>query len=287
MSSNTKRSSKQIYYEIVNELIPLYGEDESRQLTKILLEDVLDISFEKIIIDEEIEHSASIKNQLANNVALLKNYSPIQYVLGKAHFYGRDFFVDSSVLIPRQETEELINEIVIDNKKPDLKILDIGSGSGCIAVTLGLELEKSKVTALDIDGRALDITLKNANQFELDIDYLLEDILNLDTLPEKYDIIVSNPPYVTEQEKKQMHNNVLKHEPNTALFVPNDNPLLFYEKIISLAKNHLNPKGKLYLEINENFGTDMVRLCEKEHCSCLRLIHDLNGKDRFIKTMFD
>ena len=287
MNKRIKQSSKKIYYQIVNELIPLYGENEARQLTKMLLDDVLGIAFEKIIVDEKIAYTQEIEDQLSQKMDLLKNYNPIQYVLGKAHFYGREFFVNSNVLIPRQETEELINEIVIDNKKSNLSILDIGSGSGCIGVTLGLELENATITSLDIDGGALDVTVRNARQFDLEIDCLLEDILAIDKLPGSYDIIVSNPPYVTELEKKQMQNNVLDHEPHKALFVPDSDPLVFYKKIIRLAKNHLVPKGKLYLEINENFGSEMIELCEKEKCVCVKLIQDINGKDRFIKTMFD
>ena len=287
MNQSIIQSSKKIYYQVVNELIPLYGENEARQLTKMLLDDVLGIPFEKIIIDEKIAYSETTKDQLSQKVDMLKNYNPIQYVLGKAHFYGREFFVNSNVLIPRQETEELINEIVIDNKKPNLKVLDIGSGSGCIGVTLGLELENAKITSLDVDGGVLDVTVRNARQFDLEVDCLLEDILAIDKLPESYDINVSNPPYVTEREKKQMQNNVLDHEPHKALFVPDSDPLIFYRKIVRLAKNHLVPKGKLYLEINENHGSEMIELCEMEKCVCLRMIQDINGKDRFIKTMFD
>lgn len=287
MNQSIEQSSKKIYYQVVNELIPIYGENEARQLTKMLLDDVLGIPFEKIIIDENIAYSETIKDRLSQKVDMLKNYVPIQYVLGKAHFYGRDFFVNSNVLIPRQETEELINEIVIDNKKPNLKILDIGSGSGCIGVTLGLELENAKITSLDVDGGALDVTVRNARQFDLEVDCLLEDILAIDELPGSYDIIVSNPPYVTEREKMQMQNNVLDHEPHKALFVPDSDPLIFYRHIVRLAKNHLVPKGKLYLEINENYGSEIIELCEKEKFVCLRMIQDINGKDRFIKTMFD
>lgn len=287
MSLGEIQSSKKIYYSIVNELIPLYGEDESRQLTRMLLEAVLEIPFEKVIIDEKITYSLSIQKQLDEKISLLKNYMPIQYVLEKAHFYGRDFFVNPSVLIPRQETEELINEIVIDNKRKGLEVLDIGSGSGCIGITLGLELEGAGISAMDIDGKALDVTVINARNLGVDVQCFLEDILSLDQLPGQYDIIVSNPPYVTESEKSEMLNNVLEHEPLQALFVPDSDPLKFYRKIIRLAKKHLKPKGKLYFEINEHFGADMIALSEKEQCACLRLIQDLNGKDRFVKVMFD
>lgn len=287
MNFAAKKSSKKLYNQIVNKLTQMYNKDESSQLTKMLMEHIFSISFEKIIIDEEIEVDELKETSLDEKIGLIMNFHPIQYVLGTAHFYGRNFIVNPSVLIPRQETEELINEILIDNKEPNLKILDIGSGSGCIGVTLAVELENPKVTALDVDMSALDITLQNAKQLGAEIDIILDDILSLDHLPGKYDIIVSNPPYVTEMEKKQMQNNVLNHEPPQALFVPDDEPLRFYKKIISLAKNQLNKKGKLYFEINEHYGSDMINLCENEMCSSIRLIQDMNGKDRMIKAMFE
>ena len=287
MKTKSTHSSKILYSQTVSQLIAIYGEDESRQLSKILVEDVLNLSFEKVMIDEKVELEASTLSDFENKVDRLIDFVPIQYVLGKAHFYGREFGVNQHVLIPRPETEELIGEIVLDNKRPDLKVLDIGSGSGCIAITLALELKNAKVTALDISGGALDITLENAKQHGVDIECVLEDILSMDQLPETYDIIVSNPPYVTEEEKKQMRHNVLDHEPEIALFVPDDDPLKFYKKIISLAKKHLNPKGRLYFEINEYFADEMIRLCEDEKCAYVKLVLDINSKDRFLKATFD
>lgn len=278
------RSSKKIYNIIVEEITPLYGVEEARQLTKILLEEILKISFEKIMIDEKVDYSSLLNEQLFEKVKLLKSYMPIQYVLGKANFYGRDFFVNPNVLIPRSETEELIKEIVTDYKQKGLKVLDIGSGSGCIGVTLGLELKDSKITCMDIDGEVLKITQKNASHHGVEISCTQEDILSVDQLPEEYDIIVSNPPYVTEAEKQQMRKNVLKYEPSKALFVSDSNPLIFYKKIIELAKRSLKEKGKLYFEINEQFGLEMMALCDDSGYSSIGLIKDINGKDRFIKA---
>ncbi|MCK5369183.1 MAG: peptide chain release factor N(5)-glutamine methyltransferase, partial [Cyclobacteriaceae bacterium] len=185
------------------------------------------------------------------------------------------------------ETEELINEILIDNKRPNLKILDIGSGSGCIGITLALELENPIVTALDIDESALEVTLQNAKQHEVNMDSILDDILLKDQLPEQYDIIVSNPPYVTEMEKKYLLNNVLDHEPYKALFVPDDNPLLYYKRIVLLAKKYIKPRGKLYFEINENYGPEVAKICEDENFTHIKLVQDINGKDRILKAMID
>jgi release factor glutamine methyltransferase len=286
MDHPKKVSSKGLYVHCVNELIPLYGEDEARQLSRMLLLELLGISFEKIMIDDVIMLEESGSANLLEKMSQLKTHKPIQYVLGKAHFFGRDFYVDGSVLIPRQETEELINEILIDNKKPGLKILDIGAGSGCIGITLALELDNAAVSLLDVDGAALDIAQKNARRHSLGLSFHLEDILALDHLPEKYDIIVSNPPYVTESEKKLMRPNVLQHEPHKALFVPDNDPLKFYRKIISVARSSLSPKGKLYFEVNEKFGWEVIRLCEEAGCSYVRLVHDMNGKDRIVKAVF-
>lgn len=287
MNFTSTKSSKSFFDQLVKKLTIIYHVDESRQLARMLMEELWAISYEKIMIDEEIEMDPATKELMEEKVKLLMNYEPIQYVLGKAHFYGREFFVNQSVLIPRQETEELVKEILIDNKKPGLNILDIGSGSGCIGITLALEMKDSKVTSLDVDAQALDVTRQNAKQLGVEINYSLEDILQLDLMPEKYDIIVSNPPYVTEKERQLMNNNVLDHEPHLALFVPDDEALLFYNKIVSLAKKSLNPGGKLYFEINENFGPEMLELCEKAGCAYLKLVKDLNGKDRMIKAVFE
>ncbi len=287
MSLKSIKSSKTLYNEVVNKLTLIYNVDESRQLARMMLEELFLISFEKIMIDEEIVYSISDENSLGEKIEQLVHYQPIQYVLGKAHFYGREFIVNSNVLIPRQETEELINEIIIDNKKSGMKILDIGSGSGCIGITLALELKEAHISSLEIDKSALEVTRENANKHNVKLEYILEDILILKTLPEKYDLIVSNPPYVTEKEKEQMSNNVLDHEPHKALFVPDEDPLLFYKSIVSRAKKHLLPGGKLYFEINEQYGSDIIKLCDDEGGSSTKLVQDINGKDRIVKVMFD
>lgn len=287
MPTNQYYSSKETYFNVINEIIAIYGEDESRQLTKMLMEDLFSISFEKILIDEQIHINDAQHELLNEKVGQLKNFMPIQYVLGKANFFGREFYVSPSVLIPRQETEELINEILLDNRRPGLSVLDIGAGSGCIGLTLGLELKSPKISCLDIDEDALDVTRRNAENLGVMAHCQHSDILSAEKLNGKYDIIVSNPPYVTESEKQQMQNNVLKHEPEKALFVPDNNPLLFYKKIIDLAKESLLKKGKIYFEINENFGLDILQLCEQSGCSFIKLIQDIHGKDRIIKAMFD
>jgi len=281
------KSSKALYVYAVNELIALYGEDEARQLSKILLHHLFDLSLEDILVERDLIIEETELLDFEEKIAQLKSQKPIQYVLGTAHFYGRHFFVNSNVLIPRQETEELVKEILVDNNRQGLQILDIGSGSGCIGITLGLELPGATVSAIDVSEGALEITKKNADKFGLEINCYLNDVLELQELPGRYDIIVSNPPYVTNAEKKGMHRNVLSHEPELALFVPDNDPLIFYKQILSLSKHALKPKGKLYFEINEKYGMDMMRLCESAKYSSVNLIKDLNGKDRFIKCLVD
>jgi release factor glutamine methyltransferase len=286
MSNPRKVSSKMLFVQCVNALIPDYGEDEARQISKMLLLDLLDMSFEKIMIDEEVRLDVARYERLTHAMAQLNSHAPIQYVLGKAHFFGRDFFVNNTVLIPRQETEELVNEILVDNQRSGLHILDIGAGSGCIGITLAHEMDDPRVTMLDIDAAALEISKENARRHQLELSFIQENVLETDRLPGKYDIIVSNPPYVTEKEKEFMHPNVLKHEPHTALFVADDDPLVFYKKIIALARESLHPKGRLYFEINENYGWEVIKLCEHAGCTFVKLVQDINGKDRIVKVVF-
>ena len=277
-------SSKKIYDEILKKLSLIYEAVEASQLTRMLLEEHLEISFEQILIDEQIQYDAESRISLDDNVSQLMDYVPIQYVLGKAQFYGREFIVNQNVLIPRQETEELINEIIIDNKRPELSVLDIGTGSGCIGITLAMEMKRPILTALEIDGAAIEIAKENADRYDVRMEFVQSDILQTENLPEMYDIIVSNPPYVTESEKSIMHQNVLKFEPHNALFVPNEDPLIFYRKIIELGRNHLNKDGKLYFEVNERFGNQLVALLGENGYASSRLIQDLNGKNRILKA---
>lgn len=280
-------SIKEIYDQTLEKLSKAYEELEAQHLTRMLLEEYLDCSFEQILTEKQIKYDSASEKLLNDKIEQLLDFIPIQYVMGKAHFFGREFLVNRNVLIPRQETEELINEIIIDNKRSGLEILDIGTGSGCIAIILGLELKNPGLTALDIDIDAIEVARRNAKICNLQMDFVQSDILRMEKLPKKYDIIVSNPPYVTVSEKSKMHQNVLKFEPQIALFVPNEDPLVFYRKIIELASKHLNGGGKLYFEINERFGNELLTLLKKNGCTSSKLIRDLNGKDRILKARFN
>lgn len=212
---------------------------------------------------------------------------PIQYVTGKAHFYGFDFDVNPSVLIPRRETEELVQWIVSKNpRREPLRIVDICTGSGCIAITLKKLLPLTKVSALDVSEAALQTAMQNATALHAEIDFFKSDVLELEKLPfDDIQIMVSNPPYVTETEKSLMHINVLNHEPHLALFVPDNDPLIFYRKIAHLALQHLVEGGQLYFEINEKYGEEIRQMLHEMGFSSVELRNDMQGKARMIKAI--
>ena len=205
--------------------------------------------------------------------------------LGETEFRGMRLEVNEHVLIPRPETEELIAWI-LDSCPTDgaRSLIDIGTGSGCIAIGLAKELPAYKVFAIDVSESALDLAKKNAKTHQLDISFIHQDILNTDHLPEKYDIVISNPPYVRESEKKQMHDNVLKHEPDLALFVSDQDPLLFYRKIAALAWDSLNPKGFLFFEINQYLSEELSELLKTFGFANVQIKKDLYGADRMIRV---
>ncbi|MDR1583455.1 MAG: peptide chain release factor N(5)-glutamine methyltransferase [Prevotellaceae bacterium] len=242
------------------------------------------LSFTDILSGKRIDDEAEKKIVNALEKVLLKH--PVQYVLGVTEFYGREFFVNENVLIPRCETEELVDLVIKENQHNSVKILDIGTGSGCIAVSLSCELPDAKVYAIDISVEALKVAAKNCNHNEAEVLFAEYDILGHSKFPydAKFDIIVSNPPYVRMSEKKYMHDNVLEHEPHIALFVEDSSPLIYYEACLNLAKHYLSDKGKIYVEINEFLGDNTVILFHKYGFDA-SLIKDLSGKDRIIKAI--
>ncbi|WP_318640999.1 peptide chain release factor N(5)-glutamine methyltransferase [Flavobacterium ardleyense] len=229
-------------------------------------------------IDElEIQKWKNIINQL-------QLQKPIQYILGETEFYGLRFKVNSSVLIPRPETEELVDWILKNNsnKSKQLRILDIGTGSGCIPITLAKNLNNSEVSAVDISRDALKVAEVNAEINKVKVNFIEMDILKTTKLSETYDIIVSNPPYVRELEKQEMHKNVLEFEPHIALFVEDEDPLLFYLKITQLASKSLSEGGQLYFEINQYLGERMVQLLSDYKFRDIEIRKDIFGNDRMI-----
>ena len=222
----------------------------------------------------------------------LKTGKPLQYVIGETDFYGLNFIVNPSVLIPRPETEELVEWILSDlriSKRAleGTRIIDIGTGSGCIPITIKKNIPEAQLYAIDISQEALDISKKNAVLNQTKINFIQDDILkssNTSLNKEKFQIIVSNPPYVMEAEKKQMLPNVLDYEPHLALFVPNNDPLIFYKTIADFAIKHLDTNGLLYLEINENLGKETINILKEKGLKNIELRQDLRGKDRMIRS---
>jgi release factor glutamine methyltransferase len=230
-----------------------------------------------------------IKNEslevLQNALNQLKKQVPIQYIIGNTTFYNLKFNVSKDVLIPRPETEELVQWIINDfkNQKP-INVLDIGTGSGCIAISLAKYLPNAKLHAIDISEKAIEMAKKNAKLNDVDINFIEADILVQKQLNQKFDCIVSNPPYVQQIEKTKMEKNVLDYEPHQALFVPNENPLLFYNAIATFAQNHLHKNGSLYFEINRLFGTDIIEMLQSKGFNQVILKQDFYNADRMIKA---
>ena len=218
---------------------------------------------------------------------LLKN-KPIQYIIGETDFCDLKFKVNGNVLIPRPETSELVYKIVERQKTKDkrqLSILDIGTGSGCIAISLAKNIPDSKVYALDISEKALEVAKENAINNNVDVTFINDDILSLkNNIDTKFDIIVSNPPYVRELEKAEMRDNVLNWEPHNALFVSDNDPLIFYRNILEFAQTHLNENGEIWFEINEYLGKEMTVLCKEYDFSDVEIFKDFRGKERGLKT---
>ncbi len=265
-------------------LRPLYGNGETEAIIKIIFHHLKGWNTVDMIMHEPEPLSPFIKSEIDKILTRLLNHEPIQYITGEARFHGLELSVNPSVLIPRPETEELV-DIITDtvNGRTDLRVLDIGTGSGCIAISLARALKFPQVTALDISPEALDTARKNATSLKTNIRFLQTDILK--SVPHgEYDIIVSNPPYVDESEKKDMEDNVLLHEPHTALFVPDDNPLLFYKRITTLSDTLLAPGGYLFLEINPRHSEALADLATSSGLTETEIIKDSFGKDRFLKA---
>ncbi|MCX2574339.1 peptide chain release factor N(5)-glutamine methyltransferase [Pedobacter sandarakinus] len=264
-----------------------YSEEEAQTLFSFAAEHVLKVSALKLkLIKPEFIGPVDLQKMLAI-LEDLSSGKPIQYILGEAHFYGAVFKVNENVLIPRSETEELVDWIITDHLNMSgsiLKIIDIGTGSGCIPISLKKFLPNCDVSSLDVSKKALAVAQENANAMGVSINFISGDIRKFETL-DKFDIIVSNPPYVRALEKADMHRNVLAHEPHLALFVSDENPLVFYHAIADFACKNLEDNGKLYLEINEYLAADTIEMLSAKGFKNITLRKDMQGKDRMILAM--
>ncbi len=276
---------KKAYQHLSQHLQAAYEKSEAQAIARRLWSDKYSISQIQIITEGDtiFEH----QKELEEDLALLLEHTPIQHIIGFEEFMGRNFSVTNKTLIPRPETEELVELIIKEfgSKSPSrttpLTILDIGTGTAAIAITLNLELENSIVTAIDIDPDTLQIARNNAVKLGAEIEFIEADILKF-APKQTYDIIVSNPPYVTFEQKKVMHPNVTLHEPDKALYVDDNDPLIFYRRIAELCADTLEKSGALYFEINEDYGTETAQLLEQQGFEDIRIIKDFNNKDRIV-----
>lgn len=267
-----------------------YDEKEIESFFFIILEAFHQMKRIDLALNPNFELDGMQLLQWETVLSQLKEEKPIQYILGETEFYGLPFYVNENTLIPRPETEELVEWIIKDcyvprNDARTIRILDIGTGSGCIAISLAKNIPNAEVFALDVSEKALTIAKKNAARNGVNVTFLHQSVLEIEDLGQQFDIIVSNPPYVRHLEKVEINKNVLEYEPHLALFVEDNDALLFYRKITELAQKNLPENGQLYFEINQYLGKEMLELLEKYHFKNIELRKDIYGNDRMIKSM--
>jgi len=301
------KTIKDVFLEFQQSLTGVYDSRETDAITMLVLEEITGMSRAKLKAFPEDEVDGEAVEKISDILEELKTGRPVQYILGSTEFYGLSFLVNPATLIPRPETEELVEWIIGSQKlkvesQKLINILDIGTGSGCIAISLKKNLPDADVTAIDISADALHTARQNAVINEVKVEFIEQDILkvgksespvspkeeNLSSLDIRYsmfDIIVSNPPYVTLEDKLMMHQNVTGFEPHSALFVPENNPLIFYKAIADYANEHLSPGGFLFFEINENFGKETVELLADKGFINIELRRDISDRDRMVKAV--
>ncbi|WP_438711587.1 peptide chain release factor N(5)-glutamine methyltransferase [Aquimarina muelleri] len=276
---------KDLRTNFVDSLSGIYDSEEILSFFYILSEDIL--SLRRVDVAMRLDQEVSVKQIEVFDKAKqrLEKQEPIQYIIGEVDFYGMSFKVSPNVLIPRPETEELVDWVLKDQPKDaSLAILDIGTGSGCIAISLAKNLPKARVYAIDVSEQALEVAKENAKNNKVEVTFIKEDILKVESLFQKFDIIVSNPPYVREMEKQEMKPNVLNNEPSLALFVSDKDPLLFYEKIAILANKKLNNDGVLYFEINQYLSFETKKRIEELGFTSVKVREDIYGNKRMIRA---
>ncbi|WP_218598636.1 peptide chain release factor N(5)-glutamine methyltransferase [Polaribacter sp. NJDZ03] len=276
-----------------SELSTMYPKTEIDSFFFLLIQAKLNLQRIDTVLKPDFLIDESILSELKSIVKRLQKEEPIQYILGETEFYSLPFLVDENTLIPRPETEELlewvINEVLeirSKNQDKNLNILDIGTGTGCIPISLAKNLNNVSISAIDVSSEALKKAKQNAVLNKVDITFLEIDILKTKELPKKYDFIISNPPYVRELEKVEINNNVLQNEPHLALFVDDENPLIFYKKIADLAKQDLTKNGLLFFEINQYLGKETVEMLQQKGFKNIELKKDFSGNDRMIKAAY-
>src|SRR5690554_69862 len=281
---------KEIKSKFNDDLHGLYPGLEIDSFFKLLSEAYLNLSPVETVLQADMEIEPAIHEKFAEAVDRLKVYEPIQYITGETEFFGLPLKVTPETLIPRPETEELVKltlqEVAKAETTEKLRILDIGTGAGCIAIALAKNLPDAEISAMDVSEEALKVAEENAALNNVDVNFFQGDILTMESLPEKYHFIVSNPPYVRLSEKRMMDANVVDYEPELAIFVTDEDPLLFYRKIAQLAKLQLTENGKLFFEINEYLGEDLLAVIIPEDFDNINLIKDIYGKNRMLQCTY-
>ena len=273
-------SRRELFLRVADSIKELYGEVEARQIAEMIITESGNISRNQLIVDPDKE--LEIKD-IDRIIEELCSWRPVQYVIGRADFDDMSLEVREGVLIPRPETEELVEWITSESAE-DARILDVGTGSGCIAIALSRRLKSSRVWALDISPEALDIARRNGQRYAPSVEFILGDALQdfSELVGEKLDVVVSNPPYIPRSDEHSMRRNVTDYEPSTALFVEDSDPLIFYRSIARTARRMLKAGGRLYYEIYEHFAADMVAMLEAEGYSEVTVREDFRGKERMV-----
>lgn len=276
-----EESSLNLFKNIRDKIKPIYNE-EADSIAMLIVEKLTGFSNTEILVGKSFTLTSQSGSKIDKYLCALKNHIPVQYILGEVDFYGHKFYVNKEVLIPRPETEELVRVVSYHLKDSRAAtVVDIGTGSGCIAISLALLKPDIKLSAIDISEGALEIAIKNAHKYSVDIEFEQVDVADF-TTDIKYNVIVSNPPYVTESEKGLMRRNVLDYEPSNALFVSDDDPLYYYKIIVDLAKTALHDSGAIFLEINERYGKEVEDLLIGAGLKETKILKDINRKDRIV-----
>lgn len=271
---------KEAIEQLKTGLVGIVEPQEAQAMIRVICEDIFNYDQVDVALRQDSELPEFAPQRINDIIARLQRHEPLQYIVGNARFHGHRFKVTPAVLIPRPETEQMVDLIIDENPATDLRVLDMGTGSGCIAISLARALKFARVDALDVSRDALAVARENAVVLKVKVNFFESDML-LPQPSSRYDIIVSNPPYVCWSERESMERNVKDYEPGQALFVPDNDPLLFYKSIVPYAARSLERGGKLYLEINQRFGREVKRLLEENGFDEVRIIEDSYGHDRF------
>jgi release factor glutamine methyltransferase len=280
----------QLFDELVTELGEMYPHDEAANIMRLVFQEKLGLSRVQLALQKQFELDDKNRKLVFQIAEKLMEGHPVQQLIGSVHFLNARLRINKNVLIPRPETEELVQWVIQENKeKQEIMVLDIGTGSGCIAISVAQALHESFVSALDISQPAIELARINAIANNAQVDFINMDVLQEDNWKRLkfFDVMVSNPPYIRESEKSEMHINVVNHEPHEALFVSDEKPLLFYERIGEMGTRHLARSGRLYFEINEAFGPEVKKFLKNKGYKEIKLRKDINGKDRMVRAVWE